>query len=95
MNQWLPSGQSPIICKPVRSTKEADRLYAFVMDWPPGRRVKIYSVGRATRMSDGEISSVRLRGYDGKQEWNRGEDGLVVEFPKEKPCEHVFVLEVS
>jgi hypothetical protein len=38
---------------------------------------------------------VRLLGYEQPLPWlARGEDGFVVEFPEEPPCEHAFALKV-
>jgi alpha-L-fucosidase len=81
----------------IRFTVKDDTLYATILAWP-GENVLIKSVAfRGTRIGlyPSEIVSVTMLG-DGKPlRWEMKSDGLFVEMPKEKPCEHAFVLKIA
>jgi alpha-L-fucosidase len=85
----------------VRFTVKDNNLYAIALDWP-GERLLIKSLAPRWESWTGwpglypsEIVSITMLG-DGKPlRWEMKGEGLVVEMPKEKPCEHAFVLKIA
>jgi len=81
----------------IRFTVKDDTLYATILAWP-GASVLIKSVamqGTQIGLYPSEIVSVTMLG-DGKPlHWEMRGNGLFVEMPKEKPCEHAFVLKIA
>jgi alpha-L-fucosidase len=85
----------------IRFTVKDNNLYAIALDWP-GERLLIKSLAPRWESWTGwpglypsEIVSITMLG-DGKPlRWEMKGEGLVVEMPKEKPCEHAFVLKIA
>ena len=76
----------------IRFTVNKDMLYASILGWPQDGRVLIKS---GTQMYPGEINEVTMLG-DGKPlVWEFTEDGLAVTLPKQKPCDHAWVLKIA
>ena len=47
------------------------------------------------RLYPSEIRSVKMLGIDKELKWSITKDGLVVEMPEEKPCEHAYVFKIT
>jgi alpha-L-fucosidase len=78
--------------KDIRFTTKGDVLYATCLGWP-GERVTIRTM---KRLYDSEIRTVRMLGVDRDLKWSMtAQDGLVVEMPEEKPCDHAYVLKIT
>jgi len=82
----------------IRFTVKDNVLYAIVLDWP-GDEVTITSF-REEDPPDGvalypeEIESITMLG-DGKPlDWELTEEGLTIQCPKKKPCEHAFTFKI-
>jgi alpha-L-fucosidase len=76
----------------VRFTCKDDALYAVLLDWPTDGRVVLaeFAEGRpATRITD-----VQLLGCSTKIAWKTTADGLQVQLPSGKPCEHAWTLKI-
>ncbi len=43
----------------------------------------------------GSIAKVELLGYNRPLKWKQDEDGLIVQFPRNKPCKNAFVLKIT
>jgi alpha-L-fucosidase len=41
------------------------------------------------------VSDVRLLGHGGKLNWARNEEGLTIQMPEQKPCEHAFAFKIT
>lgn len=80
----------------IRFTMKDSTLYATVLDWP-GDEVLIRSMatkGTHVGLYPSEIVSVTMLG-DGKElKWELTKEGLAVETPKKRPCEHAFVFKI-
>jgi len=81
----------------IRFAAKNNILYATVLDWP-GDKVVIKSLApRGSRWAGlypSEIASIIMLG-DGKElRWQMTKEGLVVETPKTKPCDHAFVFKI-
>lgn len=81
----------------IRFTVKDNNLYATVLDWP-GEKVLIKSLAPKGSTWAGlypsEISSITMLG-DGKElKWEMTKEGLVIETPKVKPCDHAYVFRI-
>ena len=74
----------------IRFTTKGGTLYALALGWPEDGRLVVKSLAT----SAGKVSNVTLLGYNGKLNWKQTDEGLVVEMPAHKPCDHVFSLKV-
>jgi len=80
----------------VRFVTAGDTLFAFLLGWPGEGKALIKSLAtNAPHVEGRKITGVSLLGYDGKLEWSQNEDGLSIEMPKQKPCEHAFALKIG
>jgi len=58
------------------------------------------SIGASTSLADGsppavgEIKRIELLGSSAELKWSRGQDGLRVELPVRKPCDHAFAPKI-
>jgi len=81
----------------IRFTVKDNNLYATVLDWP-GEKVLIKSLAPKgdiwTGLYPSEIASISMLG-DGKElKWEMTKEGLSIETPKTKPCNHAFVFKI-
>ncbi len=78
----------------VRFAAKGKTLFAFIMGWPEGKQVVIKPLGNTSAQKTGAIESVSLLGA-GKLDFTRDEEGLKINFPNRKPCEHAFCLKIE
>jgi alpha-L-fucosidase len=76
----------------VRFTTKGNTLYAFVMGWPEKETV-IKPLGTAA--GGMKVGNVSLLGFDGRLRWTQEAQGLRVEMPAARPCDHAISLKVS
>jgi alpha-L-fucosidase len=86
------NNRKDLAAEDVRFTTKGNALYAFVMGWPEKKTV-IKPVG--TDNAGMKVAHVELLGFKGKLQWTQGADGLKVQMPQEKPCDHAIVLKIS
>jgi len=79
----------------IRYTTKGDALYAFAFATNPDNTVLIRSLGSSRKGIVGEIKDIHLLGYDGKIEFMRKPEGLMVTLPAKKPCEHAWCLRIE
>ena len=89
------SNKSPYTAANIRFTRSKDGLniYVIALGWPD-KRMTVKSLAKGGLVA-GEIASVRLLGHSGKISWIRNEEGLLIEMPHRKPCEHAFIWAIS
>ncbi|MBL7166608.1 MAG: alpha-L-fucosidase [Dehalococcoidales bacterium] len=75
----------------IRFTARDNVLYATFLGWPEEEVI----IGALKRLYQDEISSVMMLGVDRELKWSMTEDGLVVERPEAKPCEHACVFRIQ
>jgi len=91
---WTTYGEGPstdrykLTSEDVRFTTKDGYLYAIVMDWPETDTVALTSVAGYT------IKDLSLLGY-GDVSFANKNGKLFVSLPKEKPCDHAFVLKLQ
>jgi alpha-L-fucosidase len=92
-NGALGPGQlrTPYTAGDIRFTTKDGAVHAWLMAWPEDGKVTIRSLAAGA----GEITGVSLLGSPAKLAWRQTPDGLVVQLPAEKPCDHAWCLEVS
>jgi alpha-L-fucosidase len=72
-----------------RFTVKGKTLYAICMGWPEKRMVVASLAGQAG------VARVEMLGVKGPLQWSRTDKGLVVEMPREKPCDYAVALRIS
>jgi alpha-L-fucosidase len=72
-----------------RFTAKENTLYAFSMGWP-----KREAVVKALESNVEQVRKVELLGYKGRLRWKQEADGLKVQLPVEKPCDHAVALKI-
>ncbi len=77
----------------IRFTRKGNRLYAILLGWP-GSRAIVHSLGRGWPQAD-VISRISMLGVPYPLNWTLNDDGLTVEMPEVKPCEHAYTLEIE
>ena len=75
----------------IRFTAKDDVIYATTLGWPTGPFVMKSLAG----LYESEIESVRMLGVDRDLSWSLSLDGLAVQPPEEKPCEHAYVFKIT
>ena len=84
----------PFTAEDVRFTNKGNTVYAIVMGWPD-KPLHIRAMGKQANNFAGSIASVSLLGANAPVKWSQEQDGLTVEFPADKPCDHAFVLKIE
>lgn len=84
----------PFTGEDIRFTAKGKTLYAIALAWPENGRLTIKSLATASPLTKREIKSVTLLGSKAKLKWTRSADGLTVELPAQKPCEHAFAFKI-
>jgi len=79
----------------IRFTTKGNRLFAFALAWPETGAVTTKTLASGAPGIVGDVQGVRLLGSDGNLPFERNQDGLTVVFPRNKPCDHAYALEIS
>ncbi len=77
--------------KDIRFTTKGDLLYAIALGWPDDGKCLIKSLSTRGPLT-GKITSVQLLGHSGTIDWSRDGQGLLINLPNRKPCEHAFAF---
>jgi alpha-L-fucosidase len=75
----------------IRFTAKDQNLYAICLSWPE----KLLTIQSLKHLYPAEIKSVRLLGTDAPLGWRLEADGLNIEPPVQKPCEHAYVFKIA
>ena len=78
----------------VRFTTKGDTIYAFFLGWP-GKSLSIRALAKGSPLVSGEVADVRLLGHDGRLSFTRTEDGLIIQPPEKKPCDHAVAFKIT
>lgn len=78
----------------IRFTTKGNSLYAICLDWP-GNEAWVTIKSLSTKDQIGEISKIMLLGHDGRLNWQRHSEGLKIQMPSQKPCEHAFAFRIE
>ncbi len=78
----------------IRYTSKGDVLYAIILDWPEKEAI-IPVLKKDSELFTKKIEGIKLLGSDEKLKWERTTEGLIIQMPTEKPCEHAFVFKIN
>jgi alpha-L-fucosidase len=79
----------------IRFTTKGAALYAIILGWPVDGKLTIKSLAKNSPYAIGEIKSLRMFGSTEKIAFERSDAGLIVTFPKTKPCDFAYVLKIT
>jgi len=85
--------QQAYTAEDVRFTVKGKALYATCLGWP-GSECTIRSLATGGRLAE-RIAGVSMLGSEGQLSWSRDENGLTVQMPAERPCDHAYVIKVT
>ncbi len=81
----------------IRFTVKGNALYAICLGWP-GAELTIQALGNAqtglNALYESEIQSVSLLGVEGTLDWRMTENGLAIQCPEQRPCEHAYAFKI-
>ena len=77
-----------------RFTRKGDTIYAIALDWP-GAQATIKSLMVGSPYVTGEPRRIELLGVKGALKWKRTTEGLVIDLPSTKPCDHAFAFKIT
>jgi len=60
----------------------------------PGQTIRVKSLGKEAGLKD-TVGSVKLLGYDGTINWNRGEKALEITCPDKIPFQSAIVFRID
>jgi alpha-L-fucosidase len=78
----------------IRFTVKDNILYAICLGWP-GEKVTIESLGSRAALLEGEIKRITMLGVEDELKWVHKPEGLVINTPKEKPCDHAYSFKIE
>src|SRR4051794_6960386 len=79
----------------LRFTMKGDALYVILMGWPADGKAVVKSLNSGDPQQFGKIGQVRLLGANDAVSFRQTSDGLIVDLPARRPCEHAYVLKVD
>jgi alpha-L-fucosidase len=80
----------------IRFTKKGNSLYAFLMNWPAGKEIRIKSLGKVSKLIEGQkIKSIKLLGCKNKITWEQEGDALKIILPDKSPVECAAALRIE
>ncbi len=89
--------RAPFTSQDIRFTTRGETLYALVLAWPEHGTVTIKSLSTASGLFQRQIEKVELLGYQEQEQlqWKHDANGLTINVPALKPCEHAFAFRIS
>jgi alpha-L-fucosidase len=84
----------PFTPEDIRFTSKDNTLYATCLGWP-GESVLIKSLGSGSPLSGERIASIQMLGSSETLAWSQSTDGLQINTPSQKPCDHAYVFKLS
>ncbi|WP_281614823.1 alpha-L-fucosidase [Flammeovirga sp. SubArs3] len=78
-----------------RFTTNNGKLYAISMAWANNGKVKIPVLKTSSQYISSGIKNIKLLGHKKSLDFTQNDKNLVIQLPKEKPCNHAFVFEIE
>ncbi len=91
---FAEGGESKLTEYDFRFTTKGDVLYATSFGWPDSGKYTIHTLASTAPGIVGNVKSVSLLGSPEKLTFERTADGLVVDLPSVKPCDHAWALKI-
>ncbi len=93
--QFTDTKRQPFTSEDIRFTSKGATLYAVALAWPASGKLTIKSLAEGASHAPGEVTGVELLGSKAKLAWARNSQGLTIEMPTQKPCDHAFVFKIA
>jgi alpha-L-fucosidase len=77
-----------------RFTTNGNALYATCFGWPDHGKVLIKSLAAGSPVSADKITQIEMLGSPETLSWSQDQDGLSIQTPVRKPCEHACVFKI-
>ena len=75
----------------IRFTVKNDVLYAIALAWPEDE----LTIKSLKALNADKIESITLLGDEDELDWQMTDEGLVIEPPRQKPCEHAYSFKIK
>lgn len=75
----------------IRFTTKGQTLYAIALGWPESSQLLVRSLAAPA----GKIMAVELLGAAAPLQWSQTDQGLAVQLPRQRPCEHAWTLKIT
>ena len=79
----------------MRFTRKGNDLYAIALAWPEDGKLTVTTLATESITRPLNIAQVELLGCETPLNWTQDDEGLHVDMPAEKPCEHAFSLKIT
>jgi len=87
--------RSAYTSRDIRFTTKGDVLYAICLAWPENGEFIIRSLGSDEYTGEQTIGQVSMLGYPRALSWSLEPDGLRINAPTERPCQHAYVFRIE
>ncbi len=84
----------PYTAEDIRFTTRDDVLYAICLGWPSGS-ITIHTLNSGSPVAAGAIESIQMLGIEDTLVWSQSADGLVIQMPARRPCDHACTFKIS
>ena len=91
--QFRERESKPFTGQDIRFTTQGNLLYAICLGWPEGE-CTIKSLGSKGAVAAEAIANITMLGCDEQLTWSQDENGLTIQMPSEKPCEHAYTFKI-
>lgn len=85
--------RQPYTGQDIRFTTKENTLYVICLGWPDSESV-ITKLGSGSAFNADSIAEISMLGTRGTLEWSQNRDGLTIQTPSEKPCDHAFTFKI-
>ena len=100
-------GDRPYTPEDIRFTVKDNTLYAIVLGWPYRQKWTISTLRKSWinveernrnsyhLITEDQIKSIKMLGINRELKWALDDNGLHIEVPDEKPCNHAVTFKIS
>ena len=75
----------------IRYTAKGNTIYAIALDWDS----QAFHLEKMRELYPGEIERVTMLGVEGELSFWQADDGLHVQSPRQRPCNHAYVIKIE
>jgi len=91
--QFRERESKPFTAQDIRFTTKGNLLYAICLGWPEGECI-IRSLSSKGAVAAEAIAHITMLGRDEQLTWSQDENGLTIQMPSQKPCEHAYIFKI-
>jgi alpha-L-fucosidase len=78
----------------IRFTTKDNALYAICLGWP-GETATVKSLGSDSPIKAETIEHIQMLGSTESLAWSQTANGLQIQTPKQKPCDHAYSFKIT